>query len=139
MGLLDDSEPRVRALLENWERRAPVFAELFRLVRHHEMSFRLMADGSGLELGCERSAGERAHRGRMKIVLYTERELGVFFYRVSASPESGDRFGYGALACRPDCLRPDQLRTWLDYVASEFAWNRTPRGLRRAYEFPIPD
>ncbi len=139
MTLIDGAAPEVR-------QRLAICAELGLgalpgLIEASPESFEAVGSGSGaaLELACRNEVRGRPSSARLKIVAYGEGRMAVLFYRASSTPGSGDRFGYGGLAVQVSRLRPEHLQSWLDYVASGFDWRRAPRGLRREFQFPVPD
>lgn len=101
--------------------------------------FEIVGPGPGLELACRNEVRGRPNACRLTIVGYGDGKMAVLFFRVSTAPGSTDRFGYGGLAVQVSRLRPLHLEAWLGYVASGFDWRRAPRGLRREFQFPVPD
>jgi hypothetical protein len=82
--------------------------------------------------------------GRCRLRIFritTGKEAGrwaVFFYKPSAVPHCRDRYSYGA-AVFNDLGDPIRLKTWLDYLASEFDPNKIPAGVHRALTFSLPE
>ncbi|MFQ5767785.1 MAG: hypothetical protein ACE5ID_07365 [Acidobacteriota bacterium] len=138
MSLVNEAEPGVREKLHSWQQKAPALAALRELLEGADAAYRVVSEGEGLEVACDTPLRGRPNRGRMRIVAYDEEKMAVFFFKVS-SGDGGQRFSYGGLAFKADRLRPDQIRSWLEFVASGLGWEKRPRGLVRSFQYTLPD
>jgi len=124
------------AALECWSRRAPSLAALPTLLADHPAAFRLAGEDDFLDIACDEPVRGRVNRGHLRMTAHGG-DLIVVFYRASPAADGGN-YGYGALAARTDRLRVQQVRAWLDYLASGFAEESAPRGMQTSFQYPVP-
>jgi len=126
-----------QAALTRWSERVPSLAGLPGLVAKHPSSFRFAGGEHFLDIACDEPVRGRANRSHLRMTAGGDGELRVVFYRAALS-EGGGTYGYGGLAARTERLRTDQVRAWLDYLASGFAAESAPRGLQTSFQYPVP-
>ncbi len=124
------------AALDCWSGRAPSLAGLPDLLKEHPAAFRLTSREDFLDIACDEPVRGRANRGHLRLTAGDEK-LMVVFYRASSAADGGN-YGYGGVAVRGDRLRVQQVRAWLDYLASGFAEESAPRGMQTAFQYPVP-
>lgn len=123
-------------VLDVWIRRAPSLAGLSTLLAGHPAAFRLAGGDDFLDIACDEPVRGRANRAHLRMTAH-DGKLMVVFYRASPAADGGT-YGYGGLAARIDRLRVDQMRAWLDYLASGFAEDSAPRGMQTSFQYPVP-
>ena len=124
------------AALDCWSRRAPSLAGLPAMLADHPAAFRLAGGDDFLDIACDEPVRGRVNRGHLRMTAHGG-ELVVVFYRASPVADGG-HYGYGGIAARTDRLRVDQVRAWLDYLASGFAEESAPRGMQTSFQYPVP-
>lgn len=122
--------------LDAWSRRSPSLSGLPGLLADHVAEFRLAGGDDVLDIACHEPVRGRVNRGHLRMTAH-DKKLVVVFYRVSPAANGGN-YGYGGLAARSDRLRVDQVRSWLDYLASGFAEEAAPRGMQTSFQYPVP-
>jgi hypothetical protein len=97
--------------------------------------------GEVVELA-RKTGGDSSGRCRLRILRIREgKEAGkwaAFFYKPSAVPHCHDRYSYGA-AVNQGPVDTSQVRSWIEYLESDFDPTRIPAGVRRALTFQLPD
>ena len=116
-------------------RRLPALAGLPDLLANHPSPFRLAGDDTFLDIACDEPVRGRVNRSHLRMTAAAD--LLVVFYRAGRGPGGGS-YGYGGLAARPERLRAEQVRAWLDYLASGFAEEAAPRGMQTSFQYPVP-
>ncbi len=126
------------AVLTAWSGRCAALEGLADMLAAHAAEFTLSGGHKDLNIGCRQPVRGRPNRCHMRLSLCDNNLLAVVFYRTSGV-EGGGQFGYGGAAVPAGRLRPDQVQSWLDYVASGFDAGTQPRGVRAEFQYPVPE
>jgi hypothetical protein len=136
--LTNGSEPEVRNGMEPI-REDPVLAEFLEWSEASGVPLTLIHDASGLEWLGSRPVEGRPNRCLLKIFPVAENRYAAFFYKRSQVPFSRDRFAYGAVVFHQSKRSREQAETWFAWVDGGFHPENPPQGLRRAFNFTVPD
>lgn len=136
-------EPGVPQRLEELASAIPSGASLVEAVCDHSDPFQLLPGTKGFDFAALTPVEGRPNRAVFKLFKIEdgpmEKTDAVFFYKTSQLPFSHDRFSYGV------CLAPRQrspnsaYQEWLRYATCGFDPTFTPKNLRRAFTFTVPD
>jgi len=99
----------------------------------------VVPEASGLELRGTRPVEGRDNRCLLKVFRISERRCAAFFYKRSQVPFSRDRFAYGAVVFDESRSSAEEAETWFRWVDEGFHPEAPPKGLRRAFNFDVPD
>ena len=130
-----------RAKLDHELSRNPAFASVVDAVSDAAEAFSIDPRAGGLEFASLEAATSVPSRCRMKLFRPREEKdrLCAFFFKKSNIAGSRDRFSYGAVEFLPDRLRPEEIRTWIAWLASGLDPALRPSNLKRAFLYTIPE
>lgn len=135
------TEAPCRAKLDRELSRNPAFASVVRAVSEAAEPFIIDPGAGGLEFASLHVATSAASRCRMKLFRPREEKdrLCAFFFKKSNIAGSRDRFSYGAVEFLPDRLGPEEIHTWIAWLASGLDPALRPVNLKRAFLYTIPE
>jgi len=135
------ADTECRAKLDRELALNPAFASVVRAVSDAAEPFSLDPGAGGLEFASLHVATSSTSRCRMKLFRPREEKerLCAFFFKKSNIAGSRDRFSYGAVEFLPDRLGPDEIRSWIAWLASGLHPGLRPANLKRAFLYTIPE